>query len=1082
MAEQTGVATAIQSANVAYNPNVELSQEVRIKVEGDNLGQIAVGRNITQVGSVHGDYVVVNYEGEIDSPRPRTRPIERRSRDFSALLGRRETIRTARGAIHARQPVEFYAPPGMGKSALLRHLAHRLPGLPDGILCLSAADRPLADLQEKLFDGFFETRLPVKLYSAELAGYLNDIEALLVLDDVAFSREEIERLMTAMPRSVFLLAAEERRLWGEGRPIALTGLTPDEGVELFARELGRPLTADEIPAVRRMCLDLNGSPLAIIQAAALAGRERDKPPAAGLAALGGGASTQAVAAGAVSGLSPQANDAVAALASLNGAPLHHQHLAAVLGVADAQPLLRDLESRGVVEETDSGRFRAVGGVAAAFTGASLNPWREKLAARLADWAQANRQDSALVLRDSDAVRALIDWAAAEGRHHGVIRLARAIEAPLTLDKQWSAWADVIEKARLAAESAGSKSGEAWALHQQGTRALVEGRPDEARAALQEALDIRRAIGDPVGAELTRYHLDLLWLPPPPPSNGSGGVEWIGWSGTSGKLIGLLLGLIVLAGLSLIGWWAAGELSGAAPLSAQLPSPFPTPIVLATTPPSVTPSTTLTVEAPSTSPPINQTPVVSIISPTAGGEFEPGTLVRFAATANDSEDGPVGGSLRWFSDRDGMIAVGESFQYDVSNLTAGQHRITVQAGDSLGGVGEASIDIFVREALPPPTVLPNTVPPPTVPPPTFPPSPTDTVPPPVVIITSPAQREFQAGEPIIFAAEVTAAAPKGVVLTLVWTLDDGRIIGNLPTFETELEPRLEPYTVTVSLMESDRLVSQAESSFRVIGDPDLTALLFQSGDTTFGNGFSSTPVILAIQNVGTGEAGPFKVSARYQDMSTGQIGVAQLLTSQGDGSFLSVTEPFPPGSASLDGIIIAPIFRGNFGGEIRIWIRVDSCDGEGISDAIPCAVEETNENNNDSPAIVIAFPTPTLTPTDIPTPIPTPIPTITLTISMPVVTINSPLETDVYRADEAIVFSAIVSPDDLAKDLVWKLDNEEEIGRGPSINRVLEPRSRRYIVTASVEDSAGNTGQDSVTFAVMVSSPTPIITEEPVEID
>jgi hypothetical protein len=91
----------------------------------------------------------------------------------------------------------------------------------------------------------------------------------------------------------------------------------------------------------------------------------------------------------------------------------------------------------------------------------------------------------------------------------------------------------------------------------------------------------------------------------------------------------------------------------------------------------------------------------------------------------------------------------------------------------------------------------------------------------------------------------------------------------------------------------------------------------------------------------------------------------------------VNEPLAPGdSIMLEGFIVAPMPFEGLGGEVRVWIHADSCYGEEFVDAIPCQVEETNEDNNVSPAIVIVYPTPPPTdtpppPTDIPTPVETP---------------------------------------------------------------------------------------------------------------
>ena len=62
-----------------------LDRDLRIALEGDNLGEIAVGYYTDQVGSVHGDYVAVNVTGHLPAPTPRVRPVDRRGRDLSLI-------------------------------------------------------------------------------------------------------------------------------------------------------------------------------------------------------------------------------------------------------------------------------------------------------------------------------------------------------------------------------------------------------------------------------------------------------------------------------------------------------------------------------------------------------------------------------------------------------------------------------------------------------------------------------------------------------------------------------------------------------------------------------------------------------------------------------------------------------------------------------------------------------------------------------------------------------------------------------------------------------------------------------------
>ena len=691
-----------------------LDRDVRISLDGDNLGQIAVGNYLKQVGSVHGDYIFVNIAAPIPAPTPRARPVERRGQDFPGLLGRHEELRAAREAARATRPVELYAPPGMGKSALLRHMAFRLPAPAGGVVWLSAADRPYADLLEKLFDAFYQTPRPAKLHPNDLLHHLSEVNALLLIDDVGLSRDEVGALLGALPRATLVLAGNDRRLGDEGRSIALGGLAPDEGVELFARQIGRPLRLDEEMEARRLCVALQGNPPAIIQSAALTAKERRQRLGV-LLAVGGPAQ---VASAALAGLAVPERQIVAVLAALDGAPTQPEHLAAVVRPDDAAPGLRRLVERGLIEQTPDNGYRLAGGVVPLLAGQDLAAWRDWLIDHYARWATfQKRANPALLLRDTDAIRVLIRRAAAAGRHRDVIRLTRAIEASLTLDRQWRVWSEIVELARGAAVAAGLPAAEAWALHQQGTRALLEGRTDEARAALQRALALRRAQGDRLGAELTRYHLaHLLPVPAlPTPSNGSAGLVAGAGVGSGAKGILAVLGLLLLLSLGLLGRWQQGNAAelrpppvaakvgeaavqdiptlAPAPLPTATPSPMPSPT--ATLLPTLLPTLPPPTLPPPTLPPptvfFNNPPQVRIVSPVAGQRFRTDGLIRFTAAATDLEDGPVDGTIVWVSSLDGTLSAGADFS---RTLSPGLHHITARAADRLGLGGEATITIDV----------------------------------------------------------------------------------------------------------------------------------------------------------------------------------------------------------------------------------------------------------------------------------------------------------------------------------------------------------------------------------------------------
>ncbi len=76
---------------------------------------------------------------------------------------------------------------------------------------------------------------------------------------------------------------------------------------------------------------------------------------------------------------------------------------------------------------------------------------------------------------------------------------------------------------------------------------------------------------------------------------------------------------------------------------------------------------------------NTPPVVVITSPLNGLSVESGTLITFAGTATDTEDGELSSGLSWVSDLDGTIGSGASFS--TGSLSVGMHTVTASVSDS-----------------------------------------------------------------------------------------------------------------------------------------------------------------------------------------------------------------------------------------------------------------------------------------------------------------------------------------------------------------------------------------------------------------
>jgi len=99
-------------------------------------------------------------------------------------------------------------------------------------------------------------------------------------------------------------------------------------------------------------------------------------------------------------------------------------------------------------------------------------------------------------------------------------------------------------------------------------------------------------------------------------------------------------------------------------------------------------------------PVDNTPIVSISSPSDGATYASGASIDFAATAIDVEDSDISAAIIWQSSIDGQIGTGGSF---TATLNDGEHVITASATDSGNNTGIASVTITVGD---PPPVAPT----------------------------------------------------------------------------------------------------------------------------------------------------------------------------------------------------------------------------------------------------------------------------------------------------------------------------------------------------------------------------------------
>src|SRR5262249_38719969 len=148
------------------------------------------------------------------APQVRPAPTRALPRPYPPLLDRLNETQQATTALSNGVSVQFFGGAGLGKSMLLRHLAHHAvsAGFADGAGCLPAQRVPLADLLQAFYDAFSDRDPAYKPLDAQIVQALHDKQALVLIDDVGLARDDVQRLLDAAPNCAFVLCGNERVL------------------------------------------------------------------------------------------------------------------------------------------------------------------------------------------------------------------------------------------------------------------------------------------------------------------------------------------------------------------------------------------------------------------------------------------------------------------------------------------------------------------------------------------------------------------------------------------------------------------------------------------------------------------------------------------------------------------------------------------------------------------------------------------------------------------------------------------------------------------------------------------------------
>jgi beta-lactam-binding protein with PASTA domain len=499
--------------------------QASIFVGGNLSGQVAVGSNIMQVrvDTVHGDLITVAPGSSAPIVERRAPPVRLLPRRPATFLDRETQTARIVGSVLAAEAIGISGPTGMGKSALLRHVAHetQVVSAAGGVVHLSCAGDSVGDVARSLFDAFYETSVPYQPSGGELRQRFADVQAALLLDDVELSSDEAARVLDLLPRSGVVMASERPLL---SSSVLLGALPADEAASLVqGMGLSEPATAARIAEVP------DATPQQLLRAGARSA-ETD--------------------------LDDDERRALGLLAAVPGLRLDARQLSE-LGAGDGSPrVVEQLTGRGLLRwhagrDGAAGRYSAVSDLAEVVQVGEVEAARHRIHDHFDDWARRHRHTLSAAPGDVEAAREVLADAARRQRWDLAVTLALTLESTFAVMGRWGAWSDTLDLLEGASTRMGDEGVRAFALHQRGVLEICSGHTAAGLASLKQALHIREHVRDHRGAEVTKANLRLFGPPPalpppPPPPPPPPSPAWLP----------LLIGTLIAAGVLVAGLYAA----------------------------------------------------------------------------------------------------------------------------------------------------------------------------------------------------------------------------------------------------------------------------------------------------------------------------------------------------------------------------------------------------------------------------------------------------------------------------------------------------------------------------------------------
>lgn len=484
---------------------------------------------------------------------PRSIPTLFSPPNFPYFVGRVEEFNQGIRELQAGKSVEFYSPSGWGKSSIIEHLSHcvnssgigneidkegDLAIACDGILSFQFRHQRVEDILQGIFNGFYETPSDYKPLPQELTTALANKQALIIIDGNRWDIADIKYLQQSLPKCKFLFSSLQGHQLENTTSIKLPALSLSDTRTLATQELQRSLHADEItvlklsdspdnnppennpdhtspnsPNIPHLHPLITNSPW-LFKVATWYIKTTNQSFVQLQEQLPATNPDTALIELVLVQLTPSELRILEILAAMAGVALLAPQLKELSNITEIKsPLQRLVASHLVVIESD--RYRIPDALVDAIAHIyNHNPAdKERLTSlRLhtlkyfGNWVKKYRSLPNFVITEVDAIMEMLAWGVRNQQWQEVLNLSLAAEPSLIVTKLWGLWHQVLVYTFQSAQHLNDKAVLAWALHQQGTRALCLQEYTQARKNLEQALQLRQQLGDTQGIALTRANL------------------------------------------------------------------------------------------------------------------------------------------------------------------------------------------------------------------------------------------------------------------------------------------------------------------------------------------------------------------------------------------------------------------------------------------------------------------------------------------------------------------------------------------------------------------------------------------------